>query len=165
MRMFDIILSIVSAICTVISVIGAYKSIKYYKKSKQLTIYANTNVSLVEVQKIISTFTEILKIANPSRSQRGVNLSKQLAAYGESIRDSINVIRDKLSVEDYELIKYKLSSKELRVDAYIYSFISGAILEDGCLKIDDRFNRCQQKFYDIQQTLKRRLEEVEAKLS
>lgn len=165
MRMFDIILSIVSAICTVISVIGAYKSIKYYKKSKQLTIYANTNVSLVEVQKIISTFTEILKLANPSRSQRGVNLSKQLAAYGENIRDSISVIRDKLSVEDFELIKDKLSSKELRVDAYIDSFISGAILEDDSLKIDDKFNRCQQKFYDIQQILKKCLEEVEAKLS
>ena len=71
--MFDIILSIVSALCTVVSLIGAYKSIKYYKKSKQLTLYANTNVSLVEVQKIIATFTEILKLANTTRPQRGMN--------------------------------------------------------------------------------------------
>ena len=48
--MFDIILTIVSAICTVVSLIGAYKSIKYYKKSKQLTVYANTNVSLNCIQ-------------------------------------------------------------------------------------------------------------------
>ena len=72
--MFDVILTIVSAICTVVSLIGAYKSIKYYKKSKQLTVYANTNVSLVEVQKIIATFTEILKLANTARSQRALIL-------------------------------------------------------------------------------------------
>lgn len=163
--MVDIILTIVSAICTVASVIGAYKSIKYYKKSKQLTIYANTNVSLVEVQKIITSFTEILKLSNTSKPQRGVNVSKQLAVYGESIRESINVLREKLSVEDFKSIEGQLLSKEIKVEAYIDSFISGMILNDGKLMIDDKFNRCQQKFYCIQQILKKRLEEVEEKLS
>lgn len=163
--MFDIILTIVSAICTVVSLIGAYKSIKYYKKSKQLTVYANTNVSLVEVQKIISTFTEILKLANTARSQRGTNLAKQLATHGEGIRDSINVLREKLSVEDFKLIEGQLSSREIKVEAYIDSFISGDILTEGKLAIDYKFNLCQQKFYNIQQILKKRLEEVEEKLS
>lgn len=163
--MFDVILSIVSALCTVVSLIGAYKSIKYYKKSKQLTLYANTNVSLVEVQKIIATFTEILKLANTTRPQRGVNLSKQLEAHGETIRESINVLREKLSVEDFRLIEGQLISKEMKVEMYIDSFISGEILDDGKLVIDDRFNRCQQKFYNIQQILKKRLEEVEEKLA
>lgn len=163
--MFDVILSIVSALYTVVSLIGAYKSIKYYKKSKQLTLYANTNVSLVEVQKIIATFTEILKLANTTRPQRGVNLSKQLEAHGETIRESINVLREKLSVEDFRLIEGQLISKEMKVEMYIDSFISGEILDDGKLVIDDRFNRCQQKFYNIQQILKKRLEEVEEKLA
>lgn len=163
--MFDIILSIVSALCTVVSLFGAYKSIKYYKKSKQLTLYANTNVSLVEVQKIIATFTEILKLANTTRPQRGINLSKQLEAHGETIRESINVLRQKLSVEDFRLIEGQLISKEMKVEMYIDSFISGAVLDDGKLVIDDRFNRCQQKFYNIQQILKKRLEEVEEKLT
>lgn len=163
--MFDVILSIVSALCTVVSLIGAYKSIKYYKKSKQLTLYANTNVSLVEVQKIIATFTEILKLANTTRPQRGVNLSKQLEAHGETIRESINVLREKLSVEDFRLIEGQLISKEMKVEMYIDSFISGEILDEGKLVIDDRFNRCQQKFYNIQQILKKRLEEVEEKLA
>lgn len=163
--MFDVILSIVSAICTVVSLIGAYKSIKYYKKSKQLTLYANTNVSLVEVQKIIATFTEILKLANTTRPQRGINLSKQLEAHGETIRESINLLREKLSVEDFRLIEGQLISKEMKVEMYIDSFISGEILDDGKLVIDDRFNRCQQKFYNIQQILKKRLEEVEEKLT
>lgn len=162
--MFDVILTIVSAICTVVSIFGARKSQKYYKKSKQLTVYANTNVSLIEVQKIIATFTEILKVANTARQQRGINLSKQLATHGESIRNSINVLREKLSVEDFRLIEDKLS-KEMKVEAYIDSFISGSILDDGKMVIDDKFNRCQQKFYSIQQILKRRLEEIEETLS
>ena len=163
--MFDIILTIVSALCTVVSLIGAYKSVKYYKKSKQLTVYANTNVSLVEVQKIVATFTEILKLANTARAQRGTNLPKQLASHGESIRDSINVLREKLSVEDFKLVEGQLSSRDIKVEAYIDSFISGDILVDGKLQIDYKFNLCQQKFYKIQQLLKKRLEEVEEKLS
>ena len=163
--MFDAILTIVSALCTVVSLIGAYKSVKYYKKSKQLTVYANTNVSLVEVQKIVATFTEILKLANTARAQRGTNLAKQLASHGESIRDSINVLREKLSVEDFKLVEEQLSSREIKVGAYIDSFISGDILVDGKLTIDYKFNFCQQKFYKIQQLLKKRLEEVEEKLS
>lgn len=163
--MFDVILTIVSALCTVVSLIGAYKSVKYYKKSKQLTVYANTNVSLVEVQKIVATFTEILKLANTARAQRGTNLAKQLASHGESIRDSINVLREKLSVEDFKLVEEQLSSREIKVGAYIDSFISGDILVDGKLTIDYKFNFCQQKFYKIQQLLKKRLEEVEEKLS
>lgn len=163
--MFDVILTIISALCTVISLIGAYKAIKYYKKSKQLTVYANANVSLVEVQKIVATFTEILKLANTVRSQRGVNLAKQLALHGESIRHSINVLREKLSVEDFKLIEEQLSSEEIKVASYIDSFISGSILVDGKLIIDDTFNICQQKFYKIQQILKRQLEDIEGKLA
>ena len=110
-------------------------------------------------------FTEILKLANTTRPQRGINLSKQLEAHGETIRESINLLREKLSVEDFRLIEGQLISKEMKVEMYIDSFISGEILDDGKLVIDDRFNRCQQKFYNIQQILKKRLEEVEEKLT
>jgi len=161
----DTILTIISALCTGISLIGAYKSIKYYKKSKQLTIYANTNVCFTETQKIIATFTEILKLSNPSRLHRGTNTAKQLASYGESIRGSMNIIREKLPVEDFREVEKYLSSSVVRVDAYIDSFISGAILTEDKLIIDEKFNQCQQQFYDIQQILKHKLEEVEAKLS
>lgn len=163
--MIDTILTIVSAVCTVISMIGAHKSIKYYKKSKQLTVYANTNVALVEVQKIIDTFTEILKLANTARSQRGTNLAKQLGTYGESIRASINVIRDKLSVEDFRVIENALVSREIKVEDYVDSFISGDILVDGKLTIDYKFQLCQKRFYSIQQIIKERVEKIEENLS
>lgn len=55
MNWWDYVLIAISALCTFFSIIGAYKSNAYYKKSKQLSIYANTNVAFIESQKIIST--------------------------------------------------------------------------------------------------------------
>lgn len=81
--------------------------IAYYKKSKQITIYANTNIVYIETQKIIATLTEILK---------------------------------------YEI--------------YIDSFITGAVLIDEKLVIDDDFNKCQQAFCKIQLLIKRKLENI-----
>lgn len=161
----DNILTIISAICTLASIIGAHKSVRYYRKSKQLTIYANTNVAFIETQKIISTFTEILKLSNPAKQQRGTNLAKQLETHGESIKTFINIMREKLSAEDFNDVKKLFSSHEMQVESYIDSFISGTVLIQGRLEIDEKFNSCQQIFYDIQQLLKKKIETVEKNLS
>ena len=39
---------------TVISIGGAFKSWKYYERSKDVTIYGNTKIALVESEKIIT---------------------------------------------------------------------------------------------------------------
>lgn len=161
----DNVLTIISAICTLISVVSAYKSAKYYKKSKQLTIYANTNVAFVETQKIISTLTAILKLSNPVKQQRGINLAKQLGTHGESIKSSINTMREKLSVEDFKDVKTKFTSYGLNVESYIDSFISGSVLIENEFAVDGRFHSCQQVFYDIQILLKTKIERIEEKLS
>lgn len=160
----DVVLTIISIICTIASAYGAYKSVKYYKKSKQLTIYANNNIALIELQKVISTFIEILKISNPARAQRGTNLAKQLQNHGENIKNSLNVLREKLSVDDYNDVQKLLSSSKIQVEAYIDSFITGTIIVNNKLVIDDQFNLCQQAFYEIQQLLKQKNEKVEEKL-
>ena len=74
--MWNTVLTIVSAVCTVFSICGAVKSNIYYKKNRQLAIYANTNVAFMETQKIIATFPELLKLANNTR-KRGVNTVKE----------------------------------------------------------------------------------------
>ena len=70
-------LTFISVACTVASVIGAIRSNIYYTKSKNLTIYANTNVAYIESKKIINTLTEILKIAGSINKsipkKRGIN--------------------------------------------------------------------------------------------
>lgn len=79
----DYVLIGLSAVCTALSIIGASKSVAYYKKSKQLTIYANTNIVLVEIQKIISTLTELLELANKKITPRGRNLVKSVTTNGK----------------------------------------------------------------------------------
>lgn len=161
----DNILTTISAISTVISIAGAFKSIKYYKKSRQLTIYANTNVAFIETQKIILVLTELLKLSNSVTKQRGLNFVKQVAAHGESIRSSINIMREKLSVEDFEDVQKFLLSPEIQVEIYVDSFISGTVLCEGKFEINEKFNLCQKAFYDIQQLLKIKIEKAEQHLS
>lgn len=49
--MLDVVLTIINVILAVVSAFGAWNSIKYFRKSKNLTIFAQTNKALVEVQK------------------------------------------------------------------------------------------------------------------
>lgn len=50
--MLDIVLTIINVILAVVSAFGAWNSIKYFRKSKNLTIFAQTNKALVEVQRL-----------------------------------------------------------------------------------------------------------------
>lgn len=160
--MLDIVLTIVSAVCTFFSILGAVRSNIYYRKSKQLTMYANTNVAFM-AQKIIATFPELLKLANNTR-KRGTNSVKEVAKHGENIKKSINKIRESLPVEDYKEIQELLNTRELKVEEYIDSFITGEVLVDEKFVFDAKFTKCQNKFYEIQLLLKKKLEELSEKL-
>lgn len=162
-NMLDIVLTIVSAICTVFSILGAVRSNIYYRKSRQLTMYANTNVAFMETQKIIAAFPELLKLANNTR-KRGTNSVKEVAKHGENIKKSINKIRESLPVEDYKEIQELLNTRELKVEEYIDSFITGEVLVDEKFVSDAKFTKCQNKFYEIQLLLKKKLEELSEKL-
>ena len=50
--MLDVVLTIINVILAVVSAFGAWNSIKYFRKSKNLTIFAQTNKALVEVQNV-----------------------------------------------------------------------------------------------------------------
>lgn len=155
-------LTLISIVCTFGSAYGAYKSCVYYKKSKDLTIFANTNIAFVESQKIISTLTEMLKLANVTK-KRGTNYIKEVCKSGESIKSSINKIREVMTVKDFNEIQVLLNSQEIKIERYIDSFITGAVLVDEKLIIDDEFNTCQQAFCEIQALIKRKLEaQIEA---
>lgn len=153
----------VSVGCTFFSIIGAYKSNAYYKKSKQLTIYANTNIAYIESQKIIATLTEMLKLGNSTR-KRGTNYIKEVSQNGENIKISINKIRESLPVKDFTEINELLNSQQQKVEKYIDSFITGTVLVDEKLVIDDNFNKCQQTFCEMQLLIKKKLENISEKL-
>lgn len=163
MNWWDYLISGLGLVGTIFSLIGAYKANVYYKKSKQLTIYANTNIAFMESQKIIATLTEMLKLGNAFK-KRGTNYVSEVSQNGESIKVSINKIRESLPVEDYREINDLLNSQQPKVEAYIDSFITGAVLVDEKLIVDDDFNKCQQTFCDMQLLIKKKLENISEKL-
>lgn len=156
-------LTLISIGCTIASGYGAYKSCIYYKKSKDLTIFANTNVALVEIQNIISTLTEMLKMANVTR-KRGTNYIKEVSKNGESIKTSINKMRQVMTVKDFNDIEKLLNSQQFKVEQYIDSFIIGSVLVNEKLVIDDDFNKCQQIFCEIHALIKTKLEDMDERL-
>lgn len=163
MNWWDYLKNGLGLVGTISSLIGAHKANVYYKKSKQLTIYANTNIAFMESQKIIATLTEMLKLGN-SFKKRGTNYVREVSQNGANIKASINKIRESLPVEDFKEINDLLNSQQPKVEAYIDSFITGAVLVDEKLIIDDDFNKCQQTFCDIQLLIKKKLENVSEKL-
>ena len=58
MDILDIALTIINVILAVVSGVGAYKSLKYFRKSHNLTICAQTNKALIEIQKMLSKLPE-----------------------------------------------------------------------------------------------------------
>ena len=58
--MLDVVLTIINVILAVVSALGAWNSIKYFRKSKNLTIFAQTNKALVEVQKMLIKLPEAI---------------------------------------------------------------------------------------------------------
>lgn len=165
----NIILAIASGVCTLIGAVCTYYSIKaarksneYYNKSKQLTIYANTNIAYIESKKIIETLLEITKLGKVTRGNSYIN--NKVSLYGENIRKSIDKIRESLEVEDFKEINKILNSPQLKIDTYIDSFISGSVIVGERFVVDDKFNKCQQAFYDMQLLIKVKIENVGEKL-
>lgn len=147
----------------VISAIGAWKSWAYYDKSKELIIYAKTNIAFIESKTIIATLTEMLKLSNNTR-KRGANYIKEISRNGEIIKNSITKIRENIPSGDWQDISQLLDSQEIKVETYIDSFITGSVLVEDKLIIDDNFNRCQQKFCELQVLLKKKIEATSEKI-
>lgn len=162
MNWWDYVLNVIGIICTVLSIIGAYKSLAYYKKNKYLTMYANASLAYIESQKIQAILVEMVKLST-SRKIRGVNIEAQSADNASQIRECISRIRDSLTAEDSKEISGMLKSQKFHVEKYIDSFISGAALIDGKVMIDDNFYTCQQVFTDMQLLLKKKMEAMEEK--
>lgn len=160
MRWFDYLITIIGAICTILSFIGAYKSVKYYKKSKQLTIFANTNIACIESAKIIVTLSDMLKLANEARRQRGTSNIKDASIAAESIKASINKIRESLPVNDFKDVQSILYSREFKVETYIDTIIMGSLFPKEGLIWDDDFQTCQEIFCEVQLLIKEKLDKI-----
>ncbi len=165
MNWWDYVLTGLSVLCTIFSIVGAFKSNKYYKKSRELTNYVNTNVAYIESQKIVSIFTEILKLTNKKRRhQRGTNYLKEVSEHAVKVKTSINTIRDNLPVDDCKEVFNLLNSRKIHFERYIDSLISGAAFPNEDFVLDEKFDKCQSAVYDLQMILKEKLDSTGEKL-
>ena len=168
MQWWEYALEALGIISTFISVIAAIKSVKYYKKNKHLTLLVNANNALLEMQKISITMVEVLKLSNTNIS-RGKSIANTVANKGTEISDSIQKIKNHVSLEEACYIQNILKRTDFDCQTFINTFISGEIIEiiDGkeFFKHDQNFELCQERFNDVFQYLKECVEEHETKLT
>ena len=117
MDVFNIILTILSIICTVISYIGAIKSFRYYYKSKQLLTLTDIKTASIEAKKISDNIIDVLKYANPQyKVPKGVSVPNVLIDIGKSIKISLGEIKSKLPSTYVEKFNNILKWEEFDVD-------------------------------------------------
>ena len=164
MEAVDLILIVVNVGITVISMYGAHKSLKYYKKSKILSEHTNVNKALVEIEKMLNKLPEALTAVNKSRqNKRGFNFLKTICDIGNDLHISYNEIRA-CTPPEYSADLFALED-ENRFDLhkYINEYISGEVLRDNELNSDDLLI-CQKRLMAMQDFLKHRMEEIAEKL-
>ena len=149
--MFNTVLTLISAICTAITVIGAFKAVKYYKKSRLLTAFASQNAAYSESLTIISAISEILQ-AEKRITDRGTNRSKSLSEIGLRIRSSLNIIRTNCSSDVESDIVSLIDSKSIM--GYINILIVDPPMWNG--KPDSRFEGFQKKIYELHDLIKKK---------
>ena len=168
MQWWNYVLEALGIISTIISVIAAFKSAKYYNKNKHLTLLVNANNALLEMQKISITMTEVLRLSNANIS-RGRSIANTVANKGTDISASIQKIKNHVSLQESCYIQGILKRDNFDCQSFINTFISGEIIEiiDGkeFFKHDQNFELCQERFNDVFQYLKECVEKHETKLT
>ncbi len=164
MGMLDVILTIIDVILAIISGLGAYNSVKYFQKSKNLTIFAQTNKALVEIQKMLIKLPEALAASNVSRrGRKGFSLHNTLCDIGQELNASLNEINSNIPA-DYSVQIRQLQNKDgFNLQAYINSYISGDAVKDNGIDSED-FNSCQARLLEMQDCLKKAVLETAEKL-
>lgn len=100
MDILDIVLTIINVILAVISGVSAYNSLKYFRKSHNLTIYAQTNKALIEIQKMLIKLPEALSASNMGmRGKKGFSLQNTLCNIGQELNSSLIETRSSLPSE------------------------------------------------------------------
>lgn len=160
---WDYVLTGISVLCTVVSIVGAYRANLYYKKSKNISILVKTKDSLSESKVILESMGEILKLSNTMLA-RGKNISKMVSEQGQVINKALIRIKELEGFADNKKIDAILKTKDFNAQDYINSLISGKVICDGTICIDNEYTTCYQIFENLQLFLKQRMEEQEEKL-
>jgi len=91
MKVLDIVILCINLLITVVSLSAAFRSWKYYKKSKTLSEHTQLNKALVEIGKVQNKLPEALSTTNKSRKiKHGYNLLGAICKIGNEIHTYYN---------------------------------------------------------------------------
>lgn len=165
MKPWEFVILLLNVIITGVSIVGAVKSMRYYTKSKHITIYAQTNQSYNELEEMLRKLPEALAAA--SRTVKGYSPENTVQEIGTAMSNHYNAIM-KAIPSDYSAEFRKLQkTNTCNVERYISSLIDGtAIVEIGGRKMLRResFDKCQEQLRTMQEYLKKKISEEEEKL-
>lgn len=164
MGMWDVVLTVINVILAIISGFGAYSSVKYFRKSKNLTIFAQTNKAIVEVQKMLIKLPEALSASNSSRrGKKGLSLHNTLCEIGQELNANLTEINSNIPAEYSGKLRQLKNKDDFDLQKYINSYISGDAVKDNGIDSEE-FNVCQARLLEMQDYLKKVALETEEKL-
>ena len=164
MKTYDIIILCANVVITLVSFWGARKSLKYYKKSKNLTSHANLNKALLEIEKMQKKVPEALSaLAQKRRNPRGCNPPKAISSLGEELSTSLIEIHSCIPSE----YTVKFSDLEKTNIFNLQRFINECISEKPII-VENNFEKdciyCQERLNAMQEFLKDQIDKVGEKL-
>ena len=165
MKTADIVVLITNILIAIVSGVSAINSVRYFKKSKHITIYAQTNQALNELGEMLKMLPEALAAtANP---KKGFSVENAIRDYGTKLSGNLNEIMSAIPTEYSNEFQKLQKDGTFILEQYINSFIDGsAIVEENERKTLQRasFDKCQERLRAMQMFLKRKIAEEEEKL-
>lgn len=162
--MIDIVLTAINVILAIVSGIGAYKSVKYFRKSHNLAIYAQTNVVLIEIQKMLLKLPEALSACNKvKRGKKGFNLQKTLCDIGEELNKSLTEIGSNIPTEYLKEFRDLQNEGTFNLQIYINSYINGEVLKENTIDSNE-YALCHARLTAMHDYLKEIVSKTEERL-
>lgn len=159
----NIVLTILSAICTGVAIYTLVKSKSYYEKTRDIIRCKDTTTASSKCDNMKDIFCKLPKFAN-EKMIRGKNINKEVADCGESIKLSLYEIRKNIYEKGYSDVIVLMDSENKELMRYIDKLISGELVVDNKFVINDNFYMCQSKIDKIQELIKNRYDEVSERL-
>lgn len=159
------LITYVNWFATIVSCIGAFMAVKYYRKSRLLTIYANTNIVFIEIEKMLNKLTDALAATNRSAQiRRGVNLKYTIYEIGKDLSSSYNTIRKNIPMTYSKKLFQLENYASFNLQDYINSYVSGTALQEDNTLDSMHFVMCQEQLKRMQEYLKQKIVETEERL-
>lgn len=157
----DVVLTVINVILAIISGFGAFKSVKYYRKSKSLTVYTKLSGAVDEIEKMIQKLPGVLGAVRKQRQgTKGFNMFRTIGEIGENLINSYNLISSAIP-SDFAAEFREFETKEgFDLLQYLNSYVSGEAIGSNNDIDSLQYKTCQERLMQIQDFLKTKKNEA-----